>query len=76
LCSRHKMIWRSIFSLMLMTFNIWIKSQLVHDFYLKSMEGHLLMIINEISSYNLFSFCINRLPQVVVLIKAMDYLPL
>lgn len=38
------MIWWSIFSLILTTLNWCLNTQLVHDVYLKSMEGHFLVV--------------------------------
>ena len=38
------MIWQLILSLILMTLDLSINTWLVHDLYLKSMEGHLAMI--------------------------------
>jgi hypothetical protein len=54
----------------------WLNTQLVHDLYLKSMEGHLLMIDCEKLSCKIFFFCINILPQVAMLAGAMDCFPL
>jgi hypothetical protein len=53
----------------------WLNTRLVHDLYLKSMEGHLLMIDCEKLSCKIFFFCINKLPQVAMLVGAMDVSP-
>jgi hypothetical protein len=53
----------------------WINTQLVHFLYLKSMEGHLLMIDCEKISCKIFFFCINILTQVAMLAGDMDYFP-
>jgi hypothetical protein len=58
--------------------DMWIKTRLVHDLYLKSMEGHLLMIDYEkLSCKSLckFFFCIDKLLQVATLVGAMDVSP-
>jgi hypothetical protein len=54
----------------------WLNTRLVHDLYLKSMEGHLLMIDCEKLICKIFFFCINILPQVGMLVGAMDCFPL
>jgi hypothetical protein len=55
--------------------DLWLNTLLVHDLYLKSMEGHLLMIDCEKLSckslYNLL-FYVNKLLQVATLVGAMD----
>jgi hypothetical protein len=45
--------------------DLWLNTRLVHDLYLKSMEGHLLKIDCEKLLCKIFFFCINILPQVV-----------
>jgi hypothetical protein len=78
ICSRHRVIQWFIFSSILTTIDLWLNTQLVHDLYLKRMEGHLPMIDCEKLSCkslcNLF-FCINKLLQVVALAGAMDVSP-
>jgi hypothetical protein len=58
--------------------DMWIKTQLFHDLYLKSMEGHLSMIdCEKLSCKSLcnFFFCINKLVQVVTLVEATNVSP-
>jgi hypothetical protein len=54
----------------------WLNTQLVHDLYLNNVKGHLLMIDCEKLSCKIFFFCINILPQVATLARAVDYFPL
>jgi hypothetical protein len=56
--------------------DLWLNTRLVHDLYLKIMEGHLSMINCEKISckYNIF-FCINKFLQVATLVGAVDVSP-
>jgi len=54
----------------------WINPRLVHDLYLKSLEGHFLMINYENLSCKIFLFFFNILPQVATLARVVDYFPL
>jgi hypothetical protein len=79
ICSQHRVIRRFIFSSIVMTIDPWLNNRLVYYIYLKSMEGHLVMIDCEklsckISSYYFF-FCINKLLQVVALARVVDVSP-
>jgi hypothetical protein len=76
ICSRHRVILRLIFSSILMTIDPRLNTRLVHDLYLKSIEGHLLTIDCEKVICTIFFFSINKFPQVVSLAKAVDYFPL
>jgi hypothetical protein len=56
----------------------WLNTRLVHDLYLKIMEGHLSMTIARNSLVNffvIFFFCINKLIQVATLAGAVDISP-
>jgi hypothetical protein len=55
--------------------DLWPNTRLVHDLYLKSMEGHLLMIDCEKLSCRIFFFWINILPQVSMLVGVVDCFP-
>jgi hypothetical protein len=58
--------------------DLWLNTQLVHDIYLKSMEGHFLMIdCEKLSCKSLckFFFCINKLLQVATLVGVVDVSP-
>jgi hypothetical protein len=58
--------------------DLWLNTRLIHEFYLKSMEGHLSMIdCEKISCKSLckFFFCINKLFQVVALVGVVDVSP-
>jgi hypothetical protein len=52
-----------------------LNTRLVHDLYLKSMEGHFLMIDCEKLICKLFFFCINILPQVAMLVRVDGLFP-
>jgi hypothetical protein len=54
----------------------WLNTRLVHDLYLKSMEGHVLMIDCKKFSCKIFFVCINILHQVAMLVGAMECFPL
>jgi hypothetical protein len=54
----------------------WLNIRLVHNLYLKDMEGHLLMIDCEKLSCKIFLFCINIFPQVATLVGVVDCFPL
>jgi hypothetical protein len=54
--------------------DLWISTQLVPNIYLKSMEGVLFLIDCEKLSA-IFFFCINKFPQVAMLVGAMDVSP-
>ena len=62
-----------------MAIDPWINTRLVHDLYLKSMEGNLSMIdCEKLSCKNLsviFFFYINKLLQVAALAGAVDVSP-
>jgi hypothetical protein len=51
-------------------------TRLVHDLYLKRMEGHLPNIDCEKLLCKMFFFCINIFPHVTVLARAIQYFPL
>jgi hypothetical protein len=55
--------------------DLWLNTRLVHDLYLKSMEGHLLMIDCEKTSCKII-FCINIFPQVDTLVGVVNCFPL
>ena len=58
--------------------DLWLNTRLVHDLYLKSMEGHLLMIdCEKLSCKSLCKifFCIIKFLQVATLVGALDVSP-
>jgi hypothetical protein len=57
-------------------FDLWLSTQSIHHIYLKNMEVHLLMINYEKLLCAIFYFCINKLPQVDALARAMHCFPL
>jgi hypothetical protein len=57
--------------------DLWLNTRLVHDLYLKIMEGHFSMIDCEKLSFKSlckFSFCINKLFQVATLARPWMFL--
>jgi hypothetical protein len=56
--------------------DMWLNTGLIHNIFLKSMEGRLLMINFEKLICTIFFFCINIFPQVATFVRAMDCFPL
>jgi hypothetical protein len=58
ICFRHRVIQRFILSSILTSIDLWLNTQLVHDLYLKRMEGHLPMIDCEKLSCKISFHCV------------------